>query len=387
MSASPLGFELPRRRFQMIGAIAVLLMATPLLAPRLFSSSSFLPHSFCYLGDRPLIGLHLVSDLLIWISYVAIALTLTLMVRKVRGVPFHWMFLAFGTFIIACGFTHFMEIVTLWRPLYWLSGYVKVITAVASVITAVLLPGLIPKVATMTEAAAVSERNRAELEASNLELEAFSYSVSHDLRAPLRAIDGFSQAVLEEHGGKLDAQGLQDLQRVRAAASRMGALIEDMLILSRTTRAEMKRQSVDLSAVCEEIVAGLREEHRDRKVEVAIASGVIAQGDLGLVRAALANLLSNAWKFTGRRDHASIQFGAQPIRGDLVFFIRDNGEGFDMKYADRLFAPFQRLHSPDEFPGTGVGLATVQRIVRRHGGKIWAESEPGVGSTFYFTLP
>jgi signal transduction histidine kinase len=387
MSASLIGFELPRRRFQIIAAVSVLVMASPLLAPSLFSSSSFLPHSFCYLGERPLIALHMASDVLIWLSYVAIAFTLTLMVRKARGVPFHWMFLAFGTFIIACGFTHFMEVVTLWRPIYWLSGYVKAVTAVASLMTAVLLPGLIPKVAAMTEAAAASEKNRVELEASNRELEAFSYSVSHDLRAPLRAIDGFSQAVLDDYRDKLDAQGAEDLQRVRAAAARMGALIDDMLTLSRTSRVEMSRISVDLSAVCEEVIAVLREEQPSRRVSVSIEPGLFVQADEGLMRVAMANLLGNAWKFSGRQAEAVIQFGTQVIDGERAFFVRDNGAGFDMKYVDKLFAPFQRLHTAESFPGTGVGLATVQRIIRRHGGKIWAEAEPGAGSTFYFVIP
>jgi signal transduction histidine kinase len=386
MSSSPIGFDLPRRRFQLIGAITVLIMASPLLAPRLFSASSFLPHSFCYLGDRPLIALHMISDVLIWLSYVVIAFALAFMVRRAKGVPFHWMFLAFGLFIIACGFTHFMEVITLWRPLYWLSGYVKVITAMASVMTAALLPGLIPKVTAMTAAAAASEKNRLELEASNHELEAFSYSVSHDLRAPLRAIDGFSQAVLDDYAEKLDARGVQDLQRVRNAAARMGNLIDDMLTLSRTSRAQMKREPVDLSALAEEAIATLREEQPNRKVQSIIEKGLVIEGDLGLMRVVVVNLVGNAWKFTGHRPEATIEFGIQLINREKVFFVRDNGDGFDMKYADRLFAPFQRLHTSDEFPGTGVGLATVQRIVRRHGGKVWAEAKPNVGSTFYFTV-
>jgi signal transduction histidine kinase len=361
MSANPIGFALPKRRFRLIGAITVFIMASPLLIPKLFSTS-FLPHSFCFLGERSLIALHMVSDVLIWLSYVAIAFSLAFMVQKAKGVPFHWMFLAFGLFIIACGFTHFMEVITLWRPLYWLSGYVKVVTAIASVSTALLLPGVIPKVTSMTAAAAASEKNRVEIEATNRELEAFSYSVSHDLRAPLRAIDGFSHAVLEDYKDKLDSQGIQDLQRVRAAAARMGALIDDMLTLSRTSRAEIKRESVDLSALAEEAIASLREEQPERKVTPAIEKGLIVQGDPGLLRAVVVNLLGNAWKFTGRRPEARIQFGMQAINGERVFHVRDNGDGFDMKYADRLFAPFQRLHTSDEFAGTGVGLALCKEL-------------------------
>jgi signal transduction histidine kinase len=238
----------------------------------------------------------------------------------------------------------------------------------------------------------VAERTRAlwryatDLESANRELEAFSYSVSHDLRAPLRAIHGFSQAVLEDAGPRLDEQGRDHLRRVRAAADRMGLLIDDLLELSRVSRTEMRVEPVDLSQLAHRVAAELRQGHAGRVVEVRIDEGLSAAGDPRLLRLALQNLLDNAWKFTARRPRGTIEVGAR--NGDeRVFFVRDNGAGFDMSYADKLFGVFQRLHTPTEFPGTGVGLAIVQRIVHRHGGRVWAEAVPDRGATFFFTLP
>ncbi|MDR7415059.1 MAG: PAS domain S-box protein [Armatimonadota bacterium] len=227
----------------------------------------------------------------------------------------------------------------------------------------------------------------AELEAANRELEAFSYSVAHDLRSPLRSIDGFSQALLEDYADRLDEAGQDYLRRVRAASQRMAELIDDLLQLSRVTRAPLEAQEVDLSALVQAIVEELRQREPDRAVEVHITPGIRARADPRLMRVALENLLHNAWKFTRPRPHARIAFGAAPTPHGLACFIQDNGVGFEMRYADKLFAPFQRLHKPSEFPGSGIGLATVQRIVARHGGRVWAEAEADRGATFYFILP
>lgn len=227
----------------------------------------------------------------------------------------------------------------------------------------------------------------AQLEAANKELEAFSYSVSHDLRAPLRAIDGFSQALLEDYPDQLDDTGKDYLRRVRAASQRMAELIDDILQLSRIGRTELRQERVDLSGLAESVAEELKRAEPDRCVELAIQPGLSAYGDPKLLRIALANLLANAWKFTGPVPTARIEVGRQEGDGEPVFFVRDNGVGFDMTYVDKLFTPFQRLHGADEFPGTGIGLATVQRILHRHGGRIWAQAEVGRGATFYFTLP
>ena len=225
-----------------------------------------------------------------------------------------------------------------------------------------------------------------ELEAVNKELEAFSYSVSHDLRAPLRSADGFSLALLEDYEDKLDAQGKDYLTRVRTACQRMGLLIDDLLRLSRITRSEMKRENVDLSVMARAIAAELQKTQPERKAEFAIADGSTVEGDARLLRVAMDNLLGNAWKFTGRRKKALIEFGSQMMDGTKTYFVRDNGVGFNMAYADKLFVPFQRLHGTGEFPGTGIGLSIVQRVIRRHGGRIWAEAAVDAGATFYFTL-
>lgn len=222
----------------------------------------------------------------------------------------------------------------------------------------------------------------AELTAANRELEAFAYSVSHDLRAPLRAIDGFSQMVVSECGDQLAASARANLEEVRKASQRMGTLIDDLLNLSRITRAEMKRQPVHLSQLAHDIVKQLRQQEPDRQVIVVIADGLTADGDPQLLRVALSNLLGNAWKFTRKASPARIEFGQR----EGAFFVRDNGAGFDMAYAHKLFGAFQRLHRYNEFEGTGIGLATVQRVVQRHGGRVWADGAIDRGATFYFTV-
>jgi light-regulated signal transduction histidine kinase (bacteriophytochrome) len=241
----------------------------------------------------------------------------------------------------------------------------------------------------------VEERKRAErqiqgmnteLLAANNELEAFSYSVSHDLRAPLRGIDGFSKALLEDYADKLDETGKDYLHRVRAGTQRMGILIDDLLNLSRVTRREMRLEDADLSAIARSVVAELRSAQPGRRAEVHIEEGLQAVVDSRLLRIALENLIGNAWKFSSKRESALIEFGRTDGDRGPAYYVRDNGAGFDPAYATRLFGAFQRLHASADFPGTGVGLATVQRIIHRHGGRIWAESAVERGATFYFTL-
>ena len=226
----------------------------------------------------------------------------------------------------------------------------------------------------------------AELEATARELDAFAYSVSHDLRAPLRSVHGFSQVLLEDYAGRLDDDGRQHLRRIQANVARMGQLIDDLLRLSRVTRTGLNRERVDIGAQASEIIDELRGAEPHRHVEVVIADALIATGDSHLIRLALDNLLSNAWKFTGKREHAIIGVGAVRLDGKQAFFVCDNGAGFDMRYANKLFDPFQRLHAATEFEGSGIGLAIVHRILSRHGGRIWAESEPEKGTTFFFTF-
>ena len=226
-----------------------------------------------------------------------------------------------------------------------------------------------------------------DLEVAYKELESFTYSVSHDLRSPLRAMSSFSQRLLDRYSGSMDEEGRDYLARISGAAQRMGELIEGLLTLSRATRAEIRRESVDLSSLAERIAKDLGRTHPERNVRFTIAEGLTVQGDPGLLRSVMENLLGNAWKFTSMREQAHIEFGAAPQSdGKRAYFVRDNGIGFNMAHATKLFGVFERLHPEKPFPGTGIGLATVQRIVQRHGGRAWAEASENRGATFYFTL-
>lgn len=231
----------------------------------------------------------------------------------------------------------------------------------------------------------VAERT-AQLALANQELESFAYSVSHDLRAPLRSIDGFSKALLEDYGHALDDGGKEYLERVRAASQRMGELIDDLLNLSRVSRGELRPASVDLSDLARRLIDTMRAQQPDRSVDVKLQAGVRAFGDPNLIRVVMDNLLNNAWKYTSRAADARIEFGMTQKGGERIYHVRDNGAGYDPAYADKLFKPFQRLHRTDEFEGHGIGLATVLRVVSRHGGRVWSEGGIGKGATFYFTL-
>ena len=260
-----------------------------------------------------------------------------------------------------------------------------------------LIEGLVTDI---TERKQIEDRNRQisveleqlvaqrthELQVANRELESFSYSVSHDLRAPLRAIEGFSSLLESEYATQLDERAKDYCRRVRGGATRMAQLIDDMLNLSRISRQEMHHGQVNLSALAQETADELQLAEPERRVEWVIAPQISAEGDASLMRIALQNLMGNAWKYSSKREIARIEFGVGQWNGRPAFFVRDNGEGFDMVYADKLFGAFQRLHSREEFPGTGIGLATVARIIRRHGGTVGAEGKVHEGATFYFTL-
>jgi light-regulated signal transduction histidine kinase (bacteriophytochrome) len=231
------------------------------------------------------------------------------------------------------------------------------------------------------------EERTARLQQLNGELESFSYSVSHDLAAPLRIISGFSRALLEDYADSLDTEGKEHLLTICSSTQRMKQIMDDLLMLSRVTRREIRRETVNLSRMAAEVAGLLEKEHPGRKAEVIIDPDLRAEADTGLVRILLDNLLENAWKYSEKREVIRVEVGKTMTQQGMAFFVKDNGAGFDMKYAGKLFDAFQRLHSGRDFPGTGVGLATVQRIVTRHGGQIWAWSEPDKGAVFYFTLP
>jgi PAS domain S-box-containing protein len=531
-----------------------------------------MPHGNCYLWTPSLIALHVISDSLIALSYLSIPITLVHFARKRRDIPFSWIFLCFGAFIVACGGTHMLEVWTIWFPSYWLAGALKGVTAGISIVTAVLLIQVTPRVLvlpgvqglleinqrlsgeveqwaetesslrrvseglearvaertaeltatneslresemryrTLVEHAPeaivvldldlglfadanqnaermfgltrkellgvgpvevspafqpdgrpssqaakeefdkalcyetprfqwihcdskgreipceislvrlpssgrnlarasivdISERKQAEeqihklnaelelrvkertaqLEAANRDLESFTYSVSHDLRAPLRHIDGFSRILVENFGSQLPAEARQHVERVRAATVHMGHLVDDLLNLARVGRGSIRIVPSDLNELLADSILSLEAETRGRTVDWRVGRLSITPCDPGLMRQVFFNLLSNALKFTSGRETTVIEIGE--IRGDgqSVIFVRDNGVGFDMKYADKLFQVFQRLHREEEFEGTGVGLAIVYRILQRHGGGIRAESSPQNGATFFFTV-
>jgi len=251
------------------------------------------------------------------------------------------------------------------------------------------------QLATIAQGQDITERKQAEdelkkrtveLEASNKELEAFSYSVSHDLRAPLRSITGFSNVLLEDYSKELDDEGKAYLKKISDSGELMGQLMDDLLKLSRVTRGDITVEKLDLSNMAQKIVSDLAKDEPQRKMKVTIAPDMTANGDKNLLGLALQNLLGNAWKYTSKTSEPRIEMGTVKHKGKTAYFVRDNGVGFDMTYANKLFQPFQRLHKATEFAGTGIGLATVQRIIRRHGGEVWTEAKVGEGATFYFTL-
>jgi light-regulated signal transduction histidine kinase (bacteriophytochrome) len=231
------------------------------------------------------------------------------------------------------------------------------------------------------------EKNIAELSACNTELESFSYAISHDLKAPLRSIAGFTKIIMDDYANVLDEQGKDYFNRTIKAANRMSGLLDDLLKLSFVARTDLASTTVNLSALASDITRRLSAEEPDRRVDVVIREGLHASGNVNLLRALLENLIGNAWKFTIKQEHARIELGAIEKDNARVYFVKDNGIGFDMAWCHKLFVPFQRLVSEKEFVGTGIGLSLAHRIVIRHGGSIWAESEPGKGATFYFTLP
>lgn len=369
-----------------------------------FSSENFMPHGHCYLWEPILLWLHVVSDALIAIAYFSIPVTLIVFVRKRKDLEFDWMFICFAAFITACGVSHLMEIWTVWVPDYWLAGLIKGITALVSIPTAYLLVKLVPfalDLPSPSEMVAKNDQlsqeikdrlasehalsmNNVELAVLNEELKAFSYSVSHDLRTPLRSMDGFSLALLEDYDDVLAPEAKDLLRRIRLASQRMGRLIDDMLRLSQVTRTEIRMEQVDLSALCTTILETMQEAQPERFVKSVIDPDMVLMADKPLINIAFENLIQNAWKFTGKTASPMIHVGSKQVDGHTVYFVTDNGAGFDMAHATKLFGTFERLHSTADFQGTGIGLALVKRIINRHAGKLWAEAAVGQGASFYF---
>jgi signal transduction histidine kinase len=375
---------------------------------QLFSAEKFMPHGSCYMWDQSLIWLHVISDGFITVAYYSIPITLIYFVRRRKDLQFNWIFVCFALFIVACGTTHLMEIWNIWHPTYWLSGTIKGVTALASVFTAIALVQLVPQALALPSPQILRETNdylhkeidqrrRAEEEVQKLnstlerhvaQLEAFSFSVSHDLRAPLRHVVGFLELLQREAGPSLSVKSLGHMKTISQSAKRMGDLIDDLLAFSRVGQSEIQKTQVDLNELVRETLGDFHGETKKRNIVWKIHALPPVWADLALLRLVLVNLISNAVKFTGARTEARIEIGyALAESAETVIFIRDNGAGFDPKYTEKLFGVFQRLHSEEEFEGTGIGLANVQRIIRGHGGRAWAEGVVGGGATFYFSLP
>jgi signal transduction histidine kinase len=350
-----------------------------------FSGEHFLPHGHCYMWTPGILWMHVVSDILIAMAYFTIPFVLLYLARRRRDLPFNWLLVAFGIFIVSCGLTHVMNVWNVWHTDYWLEGIVKVITAAASVPTAILLWRSLPLLLSVPSQRQLRDANES-LARANRELEAFTASVSHDLRSPLTTIAG-QAGLLELSLPNASEEQRRRLTRIQSSVKQMSELIDALLALSRISRHTLHREIIDVSALAESVVQDLRQKDPSRDVVVEIQPGMAVHGDRRLINDLFVNLLANAWKFTSRTEHSRIEVGQSQHGSMATLFVRDNGAGFDMAHEQKLFKPFQRLHGAADFEGTGVGLATVARIIDRHGGRIWAEAKPNEGAVFYFTMP
>ena len=371
---------------------AALVVAMVVFSPAirgLFRADQFMPHATCYLRNPRIIALHVTSDLLIGFAYVSISSTLAWLVYRFRReLPFHWMFLAFGAFIITCGFTHFMEVWTVWQAVYWLAGWVKVICAVASVATAIALYRLVPQILALISVVRTSEERRVNLQTANNELEAFAYTVSHDLRAPLRAVQGMALALTEDYGNRLETGAREYLDQISDVSRRMDVMIRDLLEYSRVSRSEFELKLVDLNVVVAEAQAMIQADSQksgaDVRVETPLSS-VVANPTL--LTQVMANLLGNAIKFVAPGVRPAVRVATEDKGNNLRVLVKDNGIGIPPEYQNRIFNIFERLHSQSKYPGTGIGLAIVQKAVARMKGELGMESVPGQGSCFWIELP
>jgi signal transduction histidine kinase len=382
----------PFLKYGLLICLMVLSVMTvfPEMLGNLFRADQFMPHATCYLRNPRIILLHVTSDLLIGLAYVSISTTLAYLVHKAsRDIPFHWMFLAFGLFIITCGFTHFMEVWTVWRAVYWLAGYVKLICAVASVATAIALYPLVPKIFALIQAVRLSEARRLELQSANRELEAFAYSVSHDLRAPLRGVQGMAQALSEDYGNRLEPEARQYVERIVGASKRMDMLVRDLLEYSRVSRSAVELKPVELKTVLDEAqaIVSADAEQSGAVLQVDLNTMPVVLANHTLLRQVLVNLLSNAIKFVSPGTKPMVQIAVHQATRTVRLSVTDNGIGIAPEYQGKVFRIFERLHSIQEYPGTGIGLAIVQKAMSQMKGEVGLESATGKGSCFWIQLP
>lgn len=373
----------------------------------LFDKAGLAPHGICLLWREDLFWSLAGSDAIIAASYLSISTAITIYVMKRRDIHLRWVAAAFALFILLCASSHLSDLWTLWSPDYGIQAVIKVATALVSLITAILLWPLIPHLLSMPSNAQLATANAAlsreieerlaveaslnstekELRAANAELESFAYAVSHDLRAPLRAMTGFSTAILEDYGAQLDETAHSYLEQVCRGGRHMGELIEGLLQLSRVTRDQLLRERVDVSAMANSIRDELRQTDAGGVTAWEIEPGLSVWGDPRMIEAVLHNLLENAVKYAAKCATPIVRVTSESKNGVTFICVADNGAGFDMAHAGKLFQPFQRLHRQDEFPGLGIGLSTVSRVIQRHGGSVLADGAVGKGARFCFSVP
>ncbi len=386
--ATPRWFAQPFFRWSVAigGAVLLGVLLFEALGIPVFSRIG-MPHEFCYLSNPKLVWLHVVSDSVIGLAYVSISVTLGYLVYKAsKGIPFHWVFLAFGIFIISCGFTHFMEVWVIWRPVYWLSGYIKVLTAAASLATAIALFPLVPKIFSLIDAARQSEKRRIEIEQLNQELERFNYSVAHDLRSPLRGISGFSQILLEDCADELSPLAMEHLERIQTSVAKMDDLISDLLKYAVIGRQKMQLTAVPLDGVLRATTALMNTEIVDRNATIAATGPLpIVLGDPTMLQVVFQNLIGNGIKFVAPDAQPRLDISTEITADSVMVFFTDNGIGLPPEAQGRIFGLFERFHP--EHSGTGIGLSIVHRAVERMNGKISAGPAPkGTGTRFTVVL-
>lgn len=360
----------------------------------LFAYKDFEPHGVHFIPDHlTLLWTLVAGNALIALSYALIPLALLYIVRKRKDILFTPIFFLFSGFILLCGLTHVIHILTYWYPMYYLQAIVYAMTGIISIFTFFALLYVIPmalKLRTPTELGVINDNLLKEIEnrkKMEKELEAFSYSVSHDLRAPLRAINGFSTILTENYATNLDNEGKRIIAVIQSTVLQMGGLIDDLLSLSRLGQQEITIQAVDMNQLARNVYSELKAALPEREIEFHISELPIGYVDPSLFRQVWTNYLNNAIKFTRPRKVAKIEIGSRSEKNEMIYYIKDNGVGYDMKYQNKLFNAFQRLHSTEEFEGSGVGLAIVERIVSKHKGRVWSEGKVNQGATFYFALP
>jgi signal transduction histidine kinase len=351
-----------------------------------FSTDQFMPHGASFSWTPAVIWMNAIPDTLIALACFAIPFLLVYITRRRKDLPLNWLALSFCVGVASCGAMHLLAVWNIWHAEYWIEGIAKILTAATAIPTAILLWRYLPEILSLPSQRQLQTANE-RLARANRELEAFTASVSHDLRSPLTTIAGQAGLLELSLGSMATEDQRRRLHRIQGSVKQMSELIDALLVLSRISRHTLRRELVDVSALIDSVVSDLRQRDPLRQVDVSVQPGMSVHGDRRLISDLFANVLSNAWKFTSKVEHGRVEIG-QKIEGSMsTLFVRDNGAGFDMAYASKLFKPFQRLHLPSEFEGSGVGLATVARIIDRHGGKIWAEARPNEGAVFYFTLP